>query len=229
MKSDACKVRLYESKNQKRRRRKALFLACLLLGIVAAFFVYVFCVVNPVVVEAVEHSVFSLSTSAVSDAIYDVLNEENITYDDLVNVEKDEQGNVVMISLQTVRLNLIARKFYQVAQVYLDNMGKKGVDVNLGTFSGLPFLAGVGPKINLKLVPIGAMTSEFENSFESAGINQTNHSLYIHLHASVSLILPAYTKTIDSVTEMLVCESVIVGKVPQVYLGSNSSLNFKPN
>lgn len=221
-------MKYYQDKYKKRKRRKARILLCLIFVFLASMFAYVYCVVNPVVVEATRHMIFSLSTSAVSDAIYDVLNEENISYDDLVNIEQDNNGNITMISLQTIRLNLIARKFYQVAQVYLDNMGKNGIDVALGTFTGLPFLNGIGPKINLKLVPIGAMTSMFKSNFVSAGINQTNHSLFIHLYASVSMILPAYTTTIDSVTEMLVAESIIVGDVPEIYFGSNSSLNFSP-
>ena len=227
---NACKeVGLYKSKYKKRKRRKAIALLCFFSTFFVCCFVYVYCVVNPVVIEATRHAVFSLSTSAVSDAIYDVLSEENVTYEDLINVDYAEDGSIALISLQSIRLNLIARKFYQVAQVYLDNMGKKGLDVAVGTFTGLPFLSGVGPSINLKLTPIGAMTSTFESKFTSAGINQTNHSVYIHLYASVSMILPAYTATIDSVTEMLVAESVIVGKVPQVYLGSSGVLNFTPN
>lgn len=222
-------MKYYLEKYKKRKRRKARILLALFLSFVVVSFLYVYCIVNPVVVKATEHMIFSLSTSAVSDAIYDVLNEENITYDDLVNIQYDKNGDISLISLQTIRLNLVARKFYQVAQVYLDNMGRAGIDVALGTFTGIPFLSGVGPKINLKLISIGAMTSTFENSFKSAGINQTNHSLYIHLYASVSMILPAYSKTIDSVTEMLVAESVIVGDVPNVYLGNNSSLNFSPS
>lgn len=222
-------MKYYRKKYQKRKRRKAfLFLGLFLLFLVASFS-YVYFVVNPVVIEATRHAVYSLSTSAVSDAVHDVLSQENITYNDLVNVEYDDEGNVSLISLQTVKLNLIARKFYQVAQVYLDNMGKQGVDVALGTFTGLPFLSGLGPKINLKLVSIGAMTSTFESTFKAAGINQTNHCVNIQLYASVSMILPAYTATVDSVTEMLVAESVIVGKVPQIYFGSNSSLNFTPS
>lgn len=219
----------YRNKYKKRRKRKAQILLAVFLIFVVLVFVYIYCVVNPVVVEATRHMVYSLSTSAVSDAVYDVLNEENVAYDDIVNVEYDNDGNVTLISLDTIRLNLIARKFYQVAQVYLDNMGKNGIDVALGTFTGLPFFSGMGPKINLKLVPIGAMTSVFESSLKSSGINQTSHTVYIKLYASVSMILPAYTATIDSVTEVLVAESVIVGEIPEIYFGSNSSLNFTPS
>ncbi len=229
MKSACGKVRLYQNKFKKRRRRKAIILLTIFLTFLVAGFVYVFCVVNPIVVEATRHTILSLSTSAVSDAVYDVLIEDDVSYEDLVNVEYDNNGNVALISLQTVTLNLIARRFYQVAQTYLDEMGQTGIDVALGTFTGLPFLSGIGPKINLKLTPIGAMTATFESSFSSVGINQTIHSLYIRLYASVSLILPAYTTTIDSVTEVLVVESIIVGEIPEIYFGSNSVLSFTPS
>ena len=107
-------------------------------------------------------------------------------------------------------------------------MGKTGVDVSVGTFTGIPILNGVGPKVNLKLVSIGAMTSEFKSNFDSAGINQTHHSIFVRLFASVSVILPAFSKTIDSVTEVLIAESVIVGKIPQVFMGENASLSYCP-
>ncbi len=219
---------MYQQKYEKRKKRKfrlVVFSFCMCLILVVC---YVFFVVNPVVVEATKATVFSLSTSAVSDAVCDVLGEEGFRYEDLVHIETNSQNEVVFISLDTVKLNLMARKFYQVAQIYLDQMGKYGVDVALGTFTGLPFLVGIGPKVSLKLMPIGAMTSVFESKFEGAGVNNTEHSLYIKLYASVSLVLPAYSTTVDSVTEVLVAESVISGKVPQVYLGANSPLTYSP-
>lgn len=222
-----CKVSLYEEKYKKRKKRKRRILFFSLFSIFCLVLSYVFFVIDPIIVEATRASIFSLSTSAVSDAVFDVLSDEYVKYEDLVNIEKDSDGNVVLISLDTIRLNLMARRFYQVAQIYLDKMGKGGVDVALGTFTGLPFLSGIGPNINLKLTPIGAMTSTFESTFTGVDINQTKHSLFIRLYASVSLILPAYSSTIDSVTEVLVAENVITGKVPQVYLGGNM-LSYVP-
>lgn len=214
-----------QRKTKKRKRIVALFL---FLTFFLSLILYVFCVVNPVVTEATRASIYSLSTSAVSDAVYDVINEQNLTYDDLVEIEKDGNGKINLISVDTVVVNSLARRFYQVAQVYLDRMGDNGIDIALGTFTGLPFLVGVGPTINIKLVQIGAMTSTFTSSFESSAINRTKHSLYINLYASVSLILPAYSSTVDSVTEFLVAESIIEGEVPDVYLGSNNTIKLTP-
>jgi sporulation protein YunB len=222
-------VKYYRDKQKKRKRRRAAVFLFVFIAFVTLSFVYVYCVVNPAVVESTQHMIFSLSTSAVSDAVYEVLSEEQITYSDLVSIEYDDEGCVSHLYLQTITLNLIARQFYQVAQVYLDEMGEKGVEVPLGVFTGLPLFAGLGPKVNIRLVSIGAMTSTFESKFTSAGINQTNHSLFIRLYASVSMILPAYTKTIDSTTEVLIAESVIVGKIPQVFLSDEQNLSYSPS
>lgn len=223
-----CRVSLYQQRDKKRKRRRTRIILFSIFGVVVLLSTYYFCVVNPIVLEVAEQSAYSLSTSAISDAVYDVLSDEYLTYDQLVKVEKDAAGDISMLTLQTVTLNIIARKFYQVAQVYLDNMGKTGVKVALGTFTGIPFLVGYGPNINLRLTPIGAMTSTFESNFVSAGINQTKHTLYVRLYASVSLLMPAYSKTIDSVTEVIIAENVLLGKVPQVYLGGGSLLSFTP-
>ncbi len=180
----------------------------------------------PVVTEATWSTIYSLSTSAVSNAVYDVINETGITYDDLVTIEEDANGSISLISVNTITVNQLARRFYQVAQEYLDEMGENGIDIALGTFTGIPFLVGIGPKINIKLVSIGIMTASFTSSFESAGINQTKHTLTINIYASVSLILPAYTSTVDSTTEFLVAESIINGEVPEVYLGSNNTFQL---
>lgn len=222
------KGKIYYLQKKHKKRRKIVALSFLLF-IIVSILLYIFCVINPVVTEATRAAIFSLSTSAVSDAIYDVLKETDTTYEDLVNITYDNNGNIDLISIDTVVVNSLTRRFYQVAQVYLDNMGQKGLDIAVGTFTGLPFLIGVGPTINIKLVSIGAMTASFKSSFIGQGINQTVHSLYIELNASVSLILPAYSKTVDSITECLVAESVIVGDVPDVYFGSNNTISLTPS
>ena len=218
-------MKFYEEKLKKKKRKKRRVLLAIFLLFFVAVVLYLELVINPLVMETTRQMIFSLSTSAVSDAVCDVLKDENLTYNDLVDIHYDEQGDISNIMFDSVKMNIISRRFYQVAQVYLDKMSENGVGVPLGAFSGLPFLSGFGPKINLKLFSVGAMTSVFENSFISAGINQTNHSIFIKLFASVGLLLPIYKKTVESETQVLIAQSVIVGKVPDVYL-SQGSISF---
>ncbi len=203
-------------------------MVALFLLLCVIVFVYFLCVVNPIVVESTRQTISSLSTTAVSNAVYDVLKKNEITYNDIVKITYDDDQNVKMINLDTIQLNALAREFYRVAQIRLDEVGREGVSVPLGTFTGIPFLSGFGPDIKLRLECVGTMTSYFESSFVQSGINQTKHSLYVKLFSSVSLLLPAYKSMVESTTDVLVCECVIVGSVPSVFLGENSVLSYKP-
>jgi sporulation protein YunB len=100
-------------------------------------------------------------------------------------------------------------------------MGQKGVNIPLGTFTGLPILVGLGPPINIKLIPIGAINCNFTSQFVSAGINQTNHRIYLQVSSKINVILPTETRTLSNTTQMLISENIIIGKVPETYLFSD--------
>ena len=70
---------------------------------------------------------------------------------------------------------------------------------------------------------------DFVSIFQSAGINQTLHKIYIDVYADVSIVTPIDQPTIQVKAEVLVCENLIVGKIPQNYLNlydSSSLLNL---
>lgn len=70
---------------------------------------------------------------------------------------------------------------------------------------------------------------DFVSFFQSAGINQTLHKIYIDVYADVSIVTPIDQPTIQVKAEVLVCENLIVGKIPQTYLNlydSSSLLNL---
>ena len=62
------------------------------------------------------------------------------------------------------------------------------------------------------------MECRFVSDFEAAGINQTRHSVYLEIVADISIIMPSGTSNFASMTEVLICESVLVGSVPEAYL-----------
>ena len=113
----------------------------------------------------------------------------------------------------------------------MTNLGKHGLPIQIGTFSGVPFLIGRGPTINLNLVPISVVSGKFDSEFSSVGINMTKHTLFLYINVHVSVVLPIQAYDIYSTNQVLLGESIIMGKVPEVYLqggGLGKSLNLVP-
>ncbi len=159
----------------------------------------------------------SITTVAVNDAIYYTLSD-NLRYEDLITVSSDKEGNILAITSNALQINRIARDAAYMSQQNLDKMSEAGIEVPLGAFTGVEAWAGFGPKMNIKIIPISNVECRFVSEFEEAGINQTKHSIYLEIVADISIILPSETSNFASLTQVLICESVLVGKVPDTYL-----------
>ncbi len=193
----------------------ALFCVAMLF---VAICVYYFKVVCPIVVQLSQEKIRSVSTRIISRSINDVLTTQNITYDGLVNISYSNDNKIEFIEVDTIKVNTLVRQITQEVQRHFDGISNEGVEIALGTFSGIPFLYGVGPKISVQLVPVGTINTHFSSSFHSAGINQTIHRLYFQISASVGMVLPANTQNFVTEMEIALCESIIVGEIPSVYL-----------
>jgi len=203
------------------KKTKWIIALCVFLMLIILFFSYSEIVINPIIFNLCSAKVDSLATTAISDAIFDVLIDESVDYSDIIDVKYDEKGNVSSISSNVKTMNYLAREISTNAQIYLDEIGETGVNVHIGAFSGLEILMNFGPYVKVNTTPIGSIITVFNSEFESAGINQTKHSIYVDVNTSISIILPTSSKKIEFVTSMLVCESIIVGDVPEFYLSSD--------
>lgn len=187
-------------------------------GVLLIFFIFYFQHnVTTVLKSMAEATMRSITTVAVNDAIYYTLSD-NMRYEDLVSVERDEAGNILAISSNALQINRIARDAAYMSQQNLSKMSEAGIEVPLGAFTGIEAWAGFGPKMNIKIIPISNVECRFVSEFEQAGINQTKHSIYLEIVADISIILPSSTSNFASLTQVLICESVLVGKVPDTYL-----------
>lgn len=186
--------------------------------------------INPVLVNTIELRAKSISTRAVNSAISDVV-MNSIVYDDLINIVTDELGNITMIQANTFEINNLSKDLAQTTELKIDEYGKKGVGIAVGSFTGIPLFVGLGPEIKLRVTPIGSVYSSFSSEFESAGINQTVHRIYLNINTNVGVVMPLFTKKFTTSQHILIAESIIVGNVPEVYLYSDtldSLLNFVP-
>ena len=214
--------------------KKALRVTTAILLLVLSFIIcatYFRNNIVPIVIESSEAQVRAIGTNAVNLAATTVL-QENITYADLFTIVKNEKGEIEMIQANSPRINSIARQIANLAQANLDDLGVQNLDIALGTFTGLALLTGFGPNVSIKIMPIGTANCDFVSTFISAGINQTIHRIYIDVYADIDVITPIADPTICVKAEVLVCENVIIGKIPDTYLmvgNSGEIYNLSPN
>ena len=213
-------------KINKKKFTKIIIIVC---AVIVVFVVFAY-MVNPVIMDTVALKSKALATRAMNSSIADVV-MNSIVYDDLVNIISDEFGNISMIQANSLEINNLSKDLAQTCEQRIEEYGKSGVSIPLGTFTGIPLLVGVGPRIKVKMTPIGSVRCKFMSHFESAGINQTVHKIYVNISANVGVVMPLSSRSFSAEQEVLISESVIVGQVPEVYLYSDTLdtlLNFVP-
>lgn len=149
-----------------------------------------------------------------------VLNEYNngFNYDSVVKVEKDSEGNIIMLKANTLEMNKIACEVAVQAQNELEKEGNIDIEIPLVYAFKNNVFSNIGPSVSIKAEPIGNIEAKYSSQFESAGINQTRHKIYININTEVRIILPLSNDTINVNSQIPVAETIIIGKVPSTAL-----------
>jgi len=204
----------------------AFFIMLLIL-----LFLYFRYLAVPIVVANTETQIKSFATRSINYAIADSMNQ-NVSYGDLITIIKDNQGNVSYIEANSVRINLLSKTMSRVVMANFLEFSKLPIKIAIGSFSGFAVFSGLGPKIAFWVNPYSEVKCYFNSEFVSAGINQTYHKLYLIISITVNVVFPFKSLSVTSDAEVLLSESLIVGKIPEVYLNSGTlteMLNLVPN
>lgn len=201
-------------------KKKIKAYICLIL-ILAILLCYYFFVVSPIIITYSEAETRRVIEQAINLAVSNVINR-TLSYDALIDISYNDSGEIQTMSANQYEINSITREIVKEAQIEMQTLGEDGLRLNIGTLTGIPFLIGRGPTIGLRLVPIGAVSSDFVSEFDSVGINMTKHMLYLYINIHVSIVMPIKSYDMYSTNQVMLAESIIVGKVPEVYLNGGS-------
>jgi len=148
----------------------------------------------------------------------DILSQE-FKYDEMIKIEKDKEGNIILVQADTIKLNYIASKLSTECNKELSDMNNAIIKVPFGWMSDKSAFYSLGPKITMEIEPIGTISTSYESKFESAGINQTRHKIYLNVIAKIRLKIPLNNQDIDVSTQIPVSDTIIVGKIPNTTFG----------
>lgn len=212
------------------RRRRFFRRALLLLLLLLALFLLIDRNFRPLVFSLAEARSAAMASQVLSGALAEAI-EDGVTYEDLMNVKMDQSGQVALLSANTMAMNRLATRAGDAALRRLNNMSSERVTVPLGAVLGTTLFSGSGPGVPVSIVPIGSIFTDFATEFEACGINQTRHKVYLQVTANIRIVIPTGAKTTQVSANMLVAESIIVGRVPEGFVGydlTEEELNMVP-
>ena len=198
------------------RRLVSFFIVAIILTILLALWIY-WRSLSPTILDIAQTKLKAETTMAVNEAVCVVLSDFN-SYSDFFTIEKNSQDDIVMITANSALVNTFARNTALLSQKKINELKSFRIDIPLGTLSGIPLLSEKGPSVNVVVSPIGNVTCNFKSVFETAGINQTLHRIYVNVCSKVDLIIPTLHVEVETETPILLCESLIIGKVPDTFL-----------
>lgn len=156
-------------------------------------------------------------TARVNDAVLQTLAEGDYEGDYFVTFQKSDSGEITAVSSNMARINAFT-------SLLLDKIIGNGEDgtitvgIPVGNLTGVTLLMGRGPKLPVKIMLLSSSSIEFSNGVVTAGINQTKHQISLNVNVDTNLMLPWGTKSDAVQTQVLIADTVIVGKVPDTYL-----------
>ena len=189
----------------------AVALALLVLALVAMS--HLKPILTSLAAARVANTVTRIVTAAVNETVY----EGDVDYDQLISLEKDNEGRIVAVKSDMAEFNRLQSAILVNVLERMADVDTRELSIPVGTLTGSPLLAGRGPEITVRMQSVGSPSAHFENEFSSAGINQTKHQIMLVVDVSVGILLPGFSTATRVSNSFNVAETVIVGSVPESY------------
>ena len=203
------------------RKRGILRGIAIVLSVVLALFIAVSLSIRQRIIKNLLVAAQNKFSDVCNQAFDTVTDKLKITYEDIVIPTKGNSNNITSLSVNSVLINKIKTMLDSEVDDILSKNGRFGFSISIGTILGNEFTAGRGPSIHFEYDMFCSISTEFESNFTSCGINQTKHQIILNISSDLSTASPFATEQKIDNLQYLLCETVIVGEVPQSYTNIN--------
>ncbi|MDR3149557.1 MAG: sporulation protein YunB [Oscillospiraceae bacterium] len=201
----------------RRRRGSKGALAILIFAGIAAIVISTLVELTSIMKDMAAAQTQNAVTIAVNSAIAKRMAHGDMDYDDLVTLDKDDNGKVSAIVTNVYSINTIKAGLAEEIVQSITGEGAARISIPFGNLFGSALTSGLGPEIPIKIVSINTADIDFKNHFSAAGINQTRHEIVITIDVKIKALVPGGTVSTETSTHFIVAETVIVGSVPDSY------------
>ncbi len=235
------RIKLRKEKNKgKTIVNKSIIILLLCAFCVGLLIWYLDRVATPTLLRYAELETRKLSTIIINRAISKNV-ASNINLDELIITTKNSNNEIQTVDFNpfmvnkilalvgnTITLNLkwledgkidLIELPNEIIENYNEANLKQGIVylIPLGVITKNSFLSNLGPKIPVRLSPIGSVESNVSTRVNEYGINNVILEILINVKVSESVNLPFASKLITIENEIPIAIKLIQGKIPEYY------------
>lgn len=201
------------------RGKSNAFMLCVIILIAVNFvaFIQIDRHIRPIIRDLAVARIRSIGTKAINDAVTYELETKKGQYDGIVVFSRNKDGEVTALSTDMMKINLLKSEITNIVVASISAIDTSQINIPLGNILGGGILSGRGPRIPIKIVPLGTANAQFISMFSSAGINQTLHRIIMEPTVTIGILLPGFSTTSEITAQITIAENVIVGSVPDNY------------
>ena len=135
----------------------------------------------------------------------------------MIEQRTNEAGEVLSVNMNPLAVNRFKSALAIAVQECLDVMDVIETTVPIGMLFSDTIMTGVGIRVPIKVFATNEIIVEIEDSFASAGINQTKYSLSVKVTVPARIAGVFRYEDTKVVTEIPLAETILVGEVPKAY------------
>ncbi|KJS87961.1 MAG: hypothetical protein JM58_02530 [Peptococcaceae bacterium BICA1-8] len=168
---------------------------------------------KPTVTRMAESKVNLMANEIINKTIYEEI-LKNTKYTDLIEIHKDSDNKITMIQANSIEISRLMTATNLKIKESLNDLREEILVIPLGQALGSYLFAAHGPKIKVRILPVGEIEVKLHQDFHESGINQTRHILYLDVRTSLTVVIPLATEKITVATKTPIAETIIIGPVP---------------
>ena len=160
-----------------------------------------------------------LVTAQVEEALNTLLSEDAMACDGLYTVQVGSDGKVNYLTANNAKMNRLRSELISRIITQVESLDSNALSIPLGSLTGWALFSNRGPAVTVEVLSASVPSARFESRFTAAGVNQTLHRVTLEVEVAVTLLLPGGTEETTVQAELPVSETLLVGDVPETYLG----------
>jgi len=176
--------------------------------------------IRPVAALAAKTQAENTVNQTVEEAVLSDLSQRMVGYNDFVSIHRDGSGAITALTTDMTAMNVLRGHLLECILEKLEGVHVSDIHIPLGSLLDIDVLWAKGPELKVHSMSVGTVSAEFESEFTGAGVNQTLHRIWLEVSVPLTLLLPGDRVDTQVDTRLCVAETVIVGEVPQAYLGT---------